>query len=224
MLINTVTPSEFPRKPWSNTIAYYEFDWNLNDGSGNNRNLVLSWNVSYNSNPKSVNLDLSDYMYCDTNNISFMQDWTFNVWVNYTAFDHIDNSQLLSTWWRGTRKLIACWVSTWWVVRMDFYSDDHTSNKTLSTWIWYNICWTYNFSTRNYKVYVNGDVWLNWTLSSQYSIDTTMINIGRFPTSVTTTNAWRIHWKLSEYIIENKVRTDAEISDYYNQTKSNYWL
>jgi hypothetical protein len=31
-------------------------------------------------------------------------------------------------------------------------------------------------------------------------------------------------WYMSDFIIENKVRTTQEISDYYNQTKTNYWL
>jgi len=45
-----------PREPWANTVAYYKFDWNLNDSSGNNRNMALSrgsvtywtiWNNKY---------------------------------------------------------------------------------------------------------------------------------------------------------------------------------
>lgn len=42
---------------------------------------------------------------------------------------------------------------------------------------------------------------------------------------------WRKHWNtnffrwyISEFIWENKNRTDVEILDYYDQTKSNYWL
>jgi hypothetical protein len=30
--------------------------------------------------------------------------------------------------------------------------------------------------------------------------------------------------KMSELILESKDRTAQEISDYYNQTKGNYWL
>ena len=35
-------------KPWANTLAYYKFEWNLNDSSGNGRNAsILNWSASY---------------------------------------------------------------------------------------------------------------------------------------------------------------------------------
>ena len=46
MLINTVTPSEFPRSPWANTYAYYKFEQDANDYSGNGRN-ATAYNITY---------------------------------------------------------------------------------------------------------------------------------------------------------------------------------
>ena len=40
-IINIVYEEHKWWKPWANTIAYYKFDWNLNDSSGNNRNLSM---------------------------------------------------------------------------------------------------------------------------------------------------------------------------------------
>jgi hypothetical protein len=34
----------------------------------------------------------------------------------------------------------------------------------------------------------------------------------------------RLSWEISEFILEDRAWTATEISDYFNATKSNYWI
>ena len=67
-------------------------------------------------------------------------------------------------------------------------------------------------------------------------VDGTQLTMTQYATSSFNTN-WTWYWlwglrsndttkqiAFSEYIIENKERTSQEVSDYFNQTKSLYWI
>ena len=83
--------------------------------------------------------------------------------------------------------------------------------------MWKYVTITFNGSN-TVKIYIN---WvLDWTNSSANVPSGTGFAIGA------NYNHNGNRWKggVSELIVENKVRTDQEISDYYNLTKSTYWL
>lgn len=207
-------------EPWANTVAYYKFDWNLNDSSGNDRNLSMyTWSFTYST--------LSSWQqYCRLNTAARTANYTIP--FNRTAYT--------ISWWYSWdtistqyQKIIVdlksgdnyrprvfnwggWWNYVYWVVSFDDYGSAYTQNA------WYNIVTTYN----NMEV----SSYINWTFiySLTYSRSETTGTL-RINWAVDTTSSnYRCAWWLSELIIEDKVRTAAEISDYYNNTKSNYWL
>ena len=221
-VLKNIYIGEYGWKPWENTVAYYKFDWNLNDSTENHLNLTNDGSVSYNTSPKSLNLWTSTWLYNTSNTDLFNHDWTYNIRVYLNALPTPDTWVLFSIGWSWTRKMICCWIGTGGAVRLDFWGDDHAGSTILQTWKRYNLCWTYNYSSRNYKTYINNTIDMNASLWSQYSISATEIRIGKFPAWVS--DNWRINWKISNAILENIERQAQEISDYYNLTKSNYWL
>ena len=108
----------------------------------------------------------------------------------------------------------------------NWYTQMQTTNGT--KWhnrsgapIWQWIYFTMTYSKNDWaKVYVNGSLVASgtwWYDLAEYT----------WPTNVWATYAYTdqfFEWYLSEIIYEDKVRTAEEISDYYENTKSNYWL
>jgi hypothetical protein len=94
------------------------------------------------------------------------------------------------------------------------YGNDKTTGYSFTT-SRHNAVFTY--SNWSWIVYVDWTAVYNWTWSPNILNDHTSIwsngNISDF-------------WKgyLSEAIFENVVRTAQEVSDYFNQTKSLYWI
>ena len=59
----------------------------------------------------------------------------------------------------------------------------------------------------------------NWVKKNSASVDINTESDGKLYLWTPNQSVW-----FSEVIIENKVRTDKEILDYFNRTKSDYWL
>ena len=114
------------------------------------------------------------------------------------------------------------WGSLWILFYSNYImvADDYWAQamaETCSAWIWYNVVATQEWST--VKAY------LNWEYIGESTTRPSQIP--------TWWSLWAVHisshsdkyiWYISNAILENKARTAQEISDYYNQTKSNYWL
>lgn len=210
-----VRPSGWGWQPWANTVAYYKFDWNLNDSSGNNRNMSLyRGSVTYWTiwNNKYGHFDSSTW----TNQVTIPLPWdfTFLMWVN-PQYDYAD------TYPRA-------------MVDMQYNSSSGCLRLfgTIHPWDWtyYHI----NTNERHLIVY-------SWTQSigeaKFYCVDENYSESGITFTHITGDQKLKLNqiWDannsnytnntyLSEIIIENKVWTDQEIQDYYNQTKANYGL
>ena len=110
-----------------------------------------------------------------------------------------------------------------WIVFYQSYvlvADDYWAQafaETCSTWVWYYVTAVQEWNT------VKG--YLNWVLKWE---STTRPN-----QTPTWWSLWAVHetthsdkyiWYMSDVILEDKARTAQEISDYYDFTKSNYWL
>ena len=202
--------------PWENTIAYYKFNNNLND-SANSNNLSLSgWAVSF---------------------------WTASWWGKYAYFNkstwtghrtispNFNVSTLTCMYWRQPKQIFSSWnpLSVWYtttangsgiivgtVRSVDFWG---TSWFSAAVNTWYHLVITCEGWVR--KFYVNG---------AYYAQDSYSLS-GTQATKLTINNAWDTSSSsysnnnyISELIIENKARTAQEISNYYNSTKSKYWL
>lgn len=200
-------------QPWPNTLAYYKLEEDLNDYSWNNRNLSM-WGWSY-----SYSTLTSGKKYCVTNvnaytsplsmpfdkNAYTMSGWFYITTKSSNGAIYIE----VVVWSQGRPRFFItwsgdiswiCWIDNTWVSRV--------------SWQWYYVVATHENWTA--KCYVNGN--LVWTRSFTWSW--TSWNFYINPSNAN----YRAGWWVSEIIIENKTRTQQEISDYYDQTKWNYWL
>ena len=67
-------------------------------------------------------------------------------------------------------------------------------------------------------------LYMNWVLDGTNSSGTVPSWSIIWVWGYTANNTNVRKWWISEVIVENKVRTDQEIANYYNRKKSNYWL
>jgi len=212
-------------KPNANTIAYYPLTSSstVNDMSGNNKTLtnngwVTFWNYSW---VDCAYLNWSSYLkntYTDFN----VTQATINIWIKRTrsATEYFawlrDNSPdtQVSIYGDSSNKIWIIYYQSSW--KYNWYT----------TWItsaWMNLVLTVNWSWN--KMYYNWNLltlsYSNWSSSTWLSSCTSNnITIGSHQWG----NSWKLNWYISNVIIEDKVWTADEVLNYYNQTKSNYWL
>lgn len=205
--------------PASTVLAYYKFENNLNDSSWNWHTLTASGTVSYNSN--AVVLASNAYLYCNNFSDVFNHDRTISVRIYLTSRGS-DNSIYFSKWTWATRQQLMEWVTKTWYSGMWFYGEDVNWTTATSLNTWYNIVSTYKYSTREYKNYINAVADVNWTLSAQYSIPAwTRFNIWAIA-NATSNNNYRVFGRLTEYIIDGATWSAADVTTYFNATKSRF--
>lgn len=205
-------------KPWSNTIAYYKFDWNLNDSSGNNRNLswgnvwtfwTASWWWTYAIFNQSAYINKLD-------SIPFNSNWyTVSMWYNYNqnttsqriAMDYANGNTYFPRLRQDSDGKTYIWVS--------WFNTDYILN---SVWAWHNIVIT--VVGNSITLYID---WISVKTGTSSSINTNYsLILGRDYNQTWTTYTSRNY--LGETILESVWWSAQEIADYYNLTKSNYWL
>lgn len=195
-------------KPWANTIAYYPLKENLNDYSGNNNHFsIASWTVSYSNNMATLtrvtaNSILASYSWDFTilayTQLANAETWYFPI----CASNYYPNMKF---WLMNNQSECAYSYSWWW----------HSATVSYTqSWI-HLLVWVKNSS--EFTIYIDGSVvkTLSWPFNSTQSNSISLLWQDAVWTWTCT------YWNL---IIENKARTAEEISAYYNQTKSNYWL
>ena len=205
-------------QPWANTVCYFPLDTDFEDTVTwtaltwyNSATIWTLWTVSC--------LDLtSSNSYLDWT-ISTLPQWgqarTNMFWVYYPSY------------WNYPAYWYWSWVNTQgdWVFKMDqsewpvwsqYWKALICWAGTVSTWQWYHIAITVNGSTEQ-KMYIN---WV-YKVSTAWSVNTnwTTLYLGKAPWG----NNY-LNWYLSKFIIEDKVRTAQEISDYFDLTKWDYWI
>ena len=204
-------------KPWANTIAYYKFDWNLNDSSGNNRNLSMytgsfsytttSWGAKY--------VRFNSSAYTNTLSIPFNRTaYTISGWYTLDAVSSSYQKILLDMRADSNYRPRAYSYNNEmvWVVSFEGRWATFVANS------WYYIVTVYNNNV--VTSYINTNV--EWTETYSWSATSCTLRLNR--ASDNTSSIYGNGWGISELIIENKARTAQEISDYYNQTKANYWI
>lgn len=204
------TPWPTPREPWANTIAYLPMKTDLLDHSGTWTTATVSWTVS-----------LTDW------------HWYFNGGKIYGSLSSIPTSYTISMWLKATSlpahwKTITCiWQynshGNFWFWLRETYNNfcysrrdaDYPTWPIADTTNWYLATITYTSWTVA--------LYINWTYNTGTSA---------FPTTALWTSDYIIsdsfganfYWYINDYIVEDKVWTAQEVSDYYNSTKSNYGL
>ena len=219
-------------QPWANTIAYYPLtsETTVNDMSGNNRNLTNRWwvtfwthywiscaNITWNSDSPHQN---SKYLYWD---VTWFPTWawqrTYNFWMYQDNQATSQNAMYIAQWTAGMNKMVVVlqWRDFSWNVWLTSYW--YWSGVTSPIiWEWHNIIITYSWSKFSY--YVNGEEKINWV----HTVDTSSSLVSIWWTSQEA-NTWSsFNWCFSSLILEDKERTAQEVANYYNLTKSNYWI
>lgn len=202
-------------QPWADTLAYYEFDNNLNDSSWNGHDLsTLAWTVTY-----WADSWWWKYAYFNT-----------TTWSNhYQGFPSIDVSTLtLSYWWKP--KQIFSWWNPITLSILDSNSDIILAPvRSVDFWwiswftatvdTWYHLVMVIWWWVQ--KVYVNWQYLTEWVQTYTWTLSTTF----------TINNAWDTNSSsfandnyLSELIIETKSWSAQDVADYYDLTKWDYWI
>lgn len=206
-----------PFVPWTDTVAYYKFDNNLNDSSGNW--LDMSW---YGTAVYWTTAQWATYATFDWTNFSNYLNWytydnsayTISFWLTFPNF---------LVWWVWA--IIDFWTSTWDNVYIrvtdknaTFKVNDNIIDTNTNQWHYYALV------IKNWVVYAYRDVLNLWelcTISGTISTNARLRLGNEWNGSTNGYHAGR--WSLSELILETKARTTQEVLDYYNASKIYYW-
>lgn len=191
--------------PWANTIAYYPFSSNAIDAT---------WQTTL-SNPWTQ--DWLGRIFSTKSSLSY--SWTIqyiNAWVKVNSYP---------TSWQSFFCTINN-IGTWYYV---YHNSDTNINKRIFVWTdsSFNVWGTVQFQPTVWTWH-NISRWYDWTktICSIDGVTQTLYNgkwynfwsefyiVGRNTPNMT----------ISKLIVEKLWWTSQQILDYYNNTKSNYWL
>lgn len=224
-----VWPTPWGWQPWVNTIIYYDFE-HTNWTAETNMAWISNYDGTYQATPTistlasgkkilTVNQDNA----LNTNNTLSTLDYdnsTINIWFNPVSIT--ENFYFWQEWWGVQWWTIMCSDYRWscWVC---LWVDANHMSATLNYWNWQNIVITNNWT--NSTAYINGvQVWQTTMTTSTWDkyFHVGGMNNYAVPSPQTATRLGKASfWSV---IIENKSRTAQEISDYYDQTKWDYWI
>lgn len=193
--------------PNKNTIAYYPLTSTstVNDLSWNNRTLTNYNNVAFGT---YAWVDCAAFswnkmiLYHSDFPARWYGDYTMWCWMYTTS----NNLQYVLSFWNAVATALVMQIKNWHI-------DPNIWNVSLNSW--HHI--VYTIASNTLKMYVDGTEVYTWTYNVNGSKS---LWIGR----QTFTDTYNYMWYMSEVIVENKARTATEIANYYNTTKSNYWL
>lgn len=207
------------RNPWANTLLYCPLKEDYADHSPTPKTITLNWTVTQDTIWYNFNwwyLVSSAFTWPTTHT-------TMSIWAKPNGIR--SNYQALFSKYYGSFTYPYATTSIW--------ITDNTSNAdfsianssatlrntlaSLTMWSRQLITWTYDGS--NVKIYINWQLISSTAESGSMLSNNTQASIGNY---LWTTQLF--YWNLSEVILEDKSRTADEITNYYNQTKFNYWL
>lgn len=199
-------------QPWANTLAYRPLSSDLNDYSWNNHHFsATSWTYSFSDNMCTLQrATISWWSLNWLSNDFTVNMWTSWFWANSAFMFSVDNG------WYPSWQLYWGWP--WTEVGFNMIYNN-------------NFYWAYKPSY--WGVWVHLFTWIKTATTITLYIDGVQQDqtTGTFWTFTWHNNTWlwrNVFWSWTgtcwEIIIEDKARTAQEILDYYNQTKSNYWL
>ena len=213
-------------KPWANTLAYYPLTstTTVNDESGNSLNLT-------NSNTQFWTYNWVDCAYFNGTNAGLRQDtlttsyiWTTFTWsafiCPYSTWD-IAVSTMSNV---GTKSQIVLQVNksrNKFAYNLGDWSNwiDIDYSSTVSANTWYHLVITHD-SSNNVIGYLN---W-NQVVASTWWVWQTTTNFWIWCYVYSNNEIYYGKGYVSNVVLENKVWSAQEVSDYYDQTKSNYWI
>jgi len=188
--------------PWSNTLAYFPFK---------DDQLDKVWSSSI-----SITWTKQTLWY------NFSSSWEILVQTPPSTCS-------FASWWvkyNSAQTTVAqfWWTYIWWI-KYNFTHSTANYNKRFEIWLWgqsYNVSSEQNTTTwQRYHI----AMWYDWTYAYWYINWQQVWKLSSWHSENWTIRLWYwINMDVSEYILESQARTAQEVTDYYNQTKSNYWL
>ena len=199
-------------KPGANTLAYRPLSSDLKEASWKSWLdwNIASWSVSYSNNMATV-----ERLTISTSLINWYW-WDFTI-LWYTQLAYADTA------------FFASINSSWYSNTVFWLANNKVATRMIigNNWAWPELYYTqagvhlYTWvkTSTDIIAYVDGvEIWrTTWTYWTIYRQDSNYMWLWRDVVWSWTATRWWL-------IIENKARTATEISDYYNKTKSKYWL
>jgi len=222
---------EYGWKPWANTIAYYKFEWDAKDYSWNSHNLTTN-NVTYVTNSwisKTVAyFNWSSYW---TNSQAKSEQFsqkltpsTFICWYKAEAngWSYPNRFWLVELFDNDVSVYTRTWLITSWGSNADFKvraNRDYAFNTGVYPDVWW---WWHCVVATIWEWYAK--IYLDWEFKNSNTYTTADITQNTRVLISSRDTYYNYKWWIGDVIIESKVRTAQEVADYYNQTKTNYWL
>ena len=206
-------------QPWANTVAYYTLNWDILDHSGNGHDMstrigtitygTLTWWTQY------WIFDWNTIL--STTNIANVSTGTISAYVYYNGswLVLIDNVNT-----NNNNNYISVFVEAG---DYRYIYSPATSTPTVSSpSAWWNLL-TLTQDWTTLKFYIN------WTLIDTHSSNLFISSLWWNQWCIWWQARWtqyydKLNWYISNLIIENKVWTQQEISDYFDQTKALYGI
>ena len=207
------------RHPWANTIAYYPLETDANDYSWNSRDATNNW-ATFTTEGWVDCASFSD----GTTKISLPALWTLttltaSVWFKTININPDSVILQIAPSTNDENFVLGCNNWTWALSRYTWTSYNIT-DWNVSDWTWHNMVGTYTSSWWA-KLYVD------WVYIWDDSTATTVSwDLGY--SFIWWHQSWQSWYAyigyISNVILEDKEWTSTEVSDYYDETKWDYWI
>ena len=190
-------------KPWSNTIAYYQLKNDIKDYSGNWHDWYTArWTTTFSDNACQFNtLRCNDTLFSN-----YSGDITILAYV-------LSATSTASFWFAADWSRFPTWKfleNNFWIYN-NWWEAINWQNLTFPNLLVAVKSWT------SVTLYIWDTINATWTINKSIPTNTNWIYIWWYGNNNETMKVWNL-------IVENKARTAQEVANYYNQTKSNYWL
>ena len=204
------------RQPWANTIAYYPFDTDYVDASGNS--------------PTATAQNTVIWEYWGVNCLNFNSSYAYVNWINNLNLES-EYTMCVRVYVNNKVGINYYWIANWWWSWFEVYSNNTwyirrwntTNQQSAVSWVWSGWHLLAQVWTVGGAWYLVVD-WVWTTLIASWLVatwnQTNQLNIWALA------GAWMIanQGYVSKLIIENKARTQQEMLDYYNQNKYLYGI
>ena len=200
---NDEASSYFGRRPWENTLAYFPFEndsldhWQYWVVLSNGWTKQTLWYNFQSESNFSLNLNLTRFVAVRINVKSWRWNWTWQLVCLHFGWMCYN----INHWQTDFRNTIQFWNWTSW--------------RKVNTWMTQNkrfhLAWYYDWT--------NAVMFVNW-------VKTNIVNSSSYYSQVQCESLLSWNWysvDLSQVILEKQPRTDEELVEYVNKTKSKYW-
>ena len=211
-------------QPWANTTLYLPLNWDITDPYNQ---VTYNWVWTSSFATWSTGVQAADLTWSNAINLwasTDFEQWTGEMtvlfWFTTNSPSTIQRCEFrnISAYYFGIQ------ISS---SKICFLCKNSSASESWFSWTTTLTSWTKYLATLTMKENWQAILYLNWNVEQT-------INVWTFQTYPSQTwqyvGSWRVwnnefwRWMIKDFIIENKVRTAQEITDYYNQTKWDYWI